>query len=124
MPEIRFRVVSTHPRVSSAQLVSQLSTCAAGLTRHLRKQGPPFGQLSVEAEREKSVPIDPVTGYLVLKFIGAGLAGAAVKKAFDEAYDYLKSRIKNGTIARPVKQGSRRTAKKKSKAKRTKQAKR
>jgi len=101
MPELRFRVISAHPTVNSGQLVCQLAADVPALAEHLREKWPMLPDLSVEADREKSVPIDPDTAFLVLTFAGAAFAGGFLEKAGEEAYTFLKNRITNGSIERP-----------------------
>lgn len=98
MPECRFRVVSSHPRVSSEQLVATLVKSMPALTRRLRRQWP---EVTVKADREQSVPVDPLTAYLVIKFVGTTAAGALLGSMVKDSYEYLKDCIKNGTL-RPV----------------------
>jgi hypothetical protein len=105
MPELRFRVISAHPTVNSGQLVCQLAADVPALAEHLREKWPMLPDLSVEADREKSVPIDPDTAFLVLTFLGAAFASGFLEKFGEkfgeDAYTFLKNRITNGSIERP-----------------------
>jgi hypothetical protein len=96
--ELRFRVISLDSEVSPAELVSNLTGKIPDLTKELAEK---YGEVQVEAEREKSIPIDPVTAYLVLKFAGAAIAGGFLKKLGEDAYTYLKNVIRNGSVEPP-----------------------
>lgn len=101
MPDLRFRVVSTNPRVSSGALVSSVADeLLDDLTEHLRATSK-MPDLTIELDRQKSVPIDPVSAYLVLKLAAGLIAAGALQKMGEDAYEFLKSRIRNGAIDRP-----------------------
>lgn len=101
MPECRFLVESFHPTVSSEKLVATLIKSMPALTRRIRKKWPEAAELTVTADREKSVPIDPVTAYLIVKFVGATAGGALLQAMIKDSYEYLKGRVKDG-ILKPV----------------------
>ena len=93
--ELRFRVSSSQSGVSATRLVNELANQLPELEKILREE---HGDVSVVADREKSVPIDPVTAYLVLKFVGAAIASGALAKLGEDVYKFLKDRIVNGSV--------------------------
>jgi hypothetical protein len=93
--EFHFRVQSSHPKISAAELVSDLTTEIPELASQLRQR---YGDVSVEAEREKSIPIDWITAVLVIKVVAKAIATGALARLGADAYDYFKKRIKNGSI--------------------------
>jgi hypothetical protein len=95
--EVRFQITSTNPKVSAAELVSVLAKQVPDLQAELRLRKE-FGDVSVEADRQKSVPIDPVTAWLILKFIGGAVAGGFLGAMGKQAFEFLKEHIQNGTV--------------------------
>jgi hypothetical protein len=98
MGDIRLRVESLNPTISAEETVEQLKLLAPELSAFLSSRHP---GVSVEAEREKSIPIDPATAYLVLTFIGKGIAAGVLSKLGQDAYTFLKSKIRNASIDPP-----------------------
>jgi len=96
--EVRLKIASLHPVNTAEELVEQLLQLTPELSNHIKDLHP---GVTVEADREKSIPIDPVSAYLVLKFVGGALAAGALKKLGEDAYTFLKKKIKNGTVGRP-----------------------
>lgn len=98
MTELRFRVTTLNPAVTPEEMVSALVSHIPDLSAHLKNIGALEQNVSLNGSREQSIPIDPNTAYLVLKFVGISILSGALNEIGKEIVVFFKARIKNGRI--------------------------
>jgi len=99
-----YSIKSNHPQRDSANMVEELDIALGDLASYLKEKG--YGDVTVSMSVTGTLPIDPHTIYITLKFIGEGLATGFGGKLGADIYEWLKAHLKDATLKQQTKPAS------------------
>jgi hypothetical protein len=96
--EFRFEIESFNPTKTANELVVELTSLGSEIEDYVKARDVAYQHGSIVADRDQSFPVDPATAYLIVTFVGGGIAGGFLNKLGEDIYDFLKSKIRGGSI--------------------------
>ena len=94
----RFEIESFDPRKTADDLATELAALSSEIEGYVKARVAAVEPGSIVAKRDQSFPVDPATACLIVTFVGAGIAGGFLDKLGEDIYEFLKSKIRGGSI--------------------------